>query len=184
MTEDNIPYRTRLNLIRQGLAEKTTNPKPKKYISRQSEKKKKEIKEQKESGGEAGLDKYFDYHMANSFPKCDNCGMVAKWLLEEKYKFLWRSCQAHVLPKKKEIGGFPSVATNLTNHLVLFPHFAGLCNCHGRFDSSYEEMAKMNIFQKAIDIINQLYPLIKTEERKYLPEIITQEIKPAIYNSK
>jgi hypothetical protein len=149
-----------------------------------SEKRAAKIKEQKDAGGENGLDKYFDYHMKNSLPKCDNCGMEAGWLLDEKYSFIWRSCQAHVLPKKEGIGGFPSIAANLLNHLVLFPHFAGLCNCHGQYDSSYEAMAKMAVFPKAIDIINQLYPFIAKDEIKYLQEILLQELRPEIYNSK
>lgn len=174
--------REQYNRIKLGLEKKTTGPKPKKPIARKSEKKLAEEKEQKDNAGDSGLDKYFDYHMTNGFPKCENCGMVAEWLLEEKYAHVWRGCQAHVLRKKDNIGGFPSVATNLTNHLVLFPGFGKyLCGCHDLFDSSYEAMAKMAIFPKAIDIINQLYPFIKAEERKYLPEIITQEIKPEIY---
>lgn len=176
-------YQKQLALIRSGQAPKTTGPKPKKPLKRVSDKKAAEDKLAKEDSGESGLDKYFDYHMTNSFPKCDNCGMVAEWLLEEKYAHVWRGCQAHVLRKKDNIGGFPSVATNLTNHLVLFPGYGKyLCGCHDLFDSSYEAMAKMAVFPKAIDIINQLYPFIAKEERKYLPEIITQEIKPEIYS--
>lgn len=160
-------------------------PEKKKYsIPKKSEKRLAKEKEQKDNKGDSGLDKYFDYHMKNSFPKCENCGLVAEWLLQEEYSFLWRSCQAHVLAKKDSIGGFPSIAANLLNHLVLFPHFGGLCNCHGLYDSSYEAMAKMAVFPKAIDIINQLYPFIAKDERKYLPEMIVQELKPSIYNSK
>jgi hypothetical protein len=182
MTEEQLPYHERLKLIKLGKLPKEAVAKKPKPIARQSEKKKAEIKEQKEAGGESGLDKYFDYHMKNSFPKCENCGMVAEWLLEEKYAHVWRGCQAHVLRKKDNIGGFPSVASNLTNHLVLFPGYGKyLCGCHDLFDSSYEAMAKMAVFPKAIDIINQLYPFIAKDERKYLPEIITQEIKPEIY---
>lgn len=161
-------------------------PLPEKKIYRIPKKSAKRIakeKEQQEAEGESGLDKYFDYHMTHSFPRCDNCGMVAEWLLEEEYKAVWRGCQAHVLRKKDAIGGFPSVATNLTNHLVLFPAYGKyLCGCHDRFDSSYEEMAKMAVFPKAMDIVNQLYPFIAKEERHYLPDIITQEIKPDIFN--
>jgi hypothetical protein len=166
-------------------------PDKKKYtLNKVSEKRKKKLAEQKENKGDSGLDKWFDYHMKNSKPVCDNCGMEAYWLLEpqedkekqERYNFIWRACQAHVLPKKNDIGGFPSVASNLSNHLVLFPHFGGLCNCHGEFDSSVERMAKMKVFPKAIEIINKIYPMIAANERKYLHEIIVQEINPEIYN--
>ena len=185
MTEEQLPYFNRLQQIKLGQRNKEAVPKERKPIPRQSEKKKAELKEQKENKGDSGIDKYFEYHMANSFPRCDNCGMVAEWLLEEKYKAVWRGCHAHVLKKKDSIGGFPSVGTNLLNHLVLFPGYGKyLCGCHDRFDSSYEEMAKMAVFPKAIDIINKLYPLIAKEERKYLPDIIIQEIRPEIYNAK
>lgn len=173
--------REQYNRIKLGLEPKTTGAKLKKPLKKISDKRALENKQSKEAGTETGLDKYFEYHMKNSYPKCENCGLVAEWLLQEKYSFLWRSCQAHVLAKKDSIGGFPSIAANLLNHLVLFPHFAGLCNCHGLYDSSYEAMAKMAVFPKAIDIINQLYPFIAKDERKYLPEIITQELKPEIY---
>ena len=161
-------------------------PEKKKYVlNKVSPARQKKINEQKAEQGESGLDKYFDYHMKNSYPKCENCGMVAEWLLEEKYSFVWRGCQAHVLRKKDGIGGFPSVGSHLANHLVLFPAYGKyLCGCHDQFDSSYENMAKMKIFPKAIDIINQLFPLIASDEKKYLPEIIVQELKPEIYNAK
>lgn len=185
-------YQKQLARIKNKLEPKTTGAKPRKPIAKQSQKKKQEIALLKDSASESSLDKYFDYHMKHSFPKCENCGMEAKWLLEEQedkkkkemYRLMWRASQAHVLRKKDGISGFPSVSTNLTNHLVLFPRWGGyLCGCHDLFDSSYEAMAKMPVFKKAIDIINQLYPFIKADERKYLPEIITQEIKPTIYNN-
>jgi hypothetical protein len=183
MSEENIQsYFERFKLIKQGLLPREAVAKEKKPLRKESPKTAAAKAKEREERGDSGLDKYFEHHMKHAAPICMNCGLEARWLLEERYSFLWRSCQAHVLAKKDGIGGFPSVAANLLNHLVLFPHFAGLCNCHGKFDSSYENMAKMDIFPKAIDIINRLYPLIAKEERKYLPEIITQEIKPKLYN--
>lgn len=164
-----------------------------KGIAKVSPKRQAKIDAEKEDKGDLGLDKYFDYWTKNATPVCENCGMQAYWLLEPQedekkqkvYQLMWRACQAHVLKKKDGIGGFPSVATNLTNHLVLFPRWGGyLCGCHDQFDESYEKMATMPVFRKAIDIITQLYPFIKAEEKKYLPEIIAQEIKPEIFNSK
>lgn len=185
-----MTHQQKLSLIKNGLMEKECKAKPKKPLKKISDKKAAENKSQKEKKGESGLDKYFDYHTKHSVPKCENCGMEAKWLLEPQedekkqkmYELMWRASQAHVLKKKDGIGGFPSVSTSLTNHLVLFPRWGGyLCGCHDKFDESYEAMAKMPIFKKAIDIINQLYPLIAADEKKYLPEIILQELKPTIY---
>lgn len=181
-----------LNHRRKLIADGRPLPQKKQYsIPKKSAKRIKKEKEQKDASGENGLDAYFEHHTKTSYPKCDNCGMVAEWLLEDTgdekknaaRKTMWRASQAHVLRKKDGIGGFPSVATRLENHLVLFPRWGGyLCGCHDLFDSSYENMAKMAVFPKAIDIINRLYPYIAADERKYLPEIITQEIKPSLYN--
>ena len=179
-----MTYSQELYEIKMGLRPKTTGPKEKKPLKKKSDKKLAEEKVAGENKGESGLDKYFEYHMKHSQPVCENCGLRADWLLEEKYSFIWRSCQAHVLEKKNNIGGFPSVSSNLLNHLVLFPHFAGLCNCHGEFDASEEKMAKMKVFPKAVDIVKQLFPFIASSEKKYLPEVFVQEIKPEIYNSK
>lgn len=147
--------------------------KEKKPIAKKSAKK---IAEEKEAKAKpSSLNYYFDYHMANAIPKCMNCGFEAAWLKDEKYKKIWKACQAHVLPKRKEYG-FPSLAGNLDNHLVLFPSFGGtLCGCHGFFDSSWFNATTMEVWPKAVDIFKKLQPLIPKEERKNIPE---QFLKP------
>jgi hypothetical protein len=184
-----MTHQQKLYEIKMGWREKECKPKERKPLKKVSDKRKTELAAAKEVGGERELDKYFDYHMKHSEPVCMNCGLRADWLLEQQadakkaevYKMIWRSSQAHVLEKKNSIGGFPSVSTNLLNHLVLFPHFAGLCNCHGEFDSSEERMARMKVFPLAVDIVRQLFPFIAIEERKYLAEVFVQEIKPENY---
>lgn len=180
----------RMQHILQGRPLKQKEYKP---IAKISEKRKAKLKEQKSNEGESGLDKYFEHHMINSIPKCENCGLEAHWLVkeyedkkqQEAYRLMWRASQAHVLAKKDNFGGFPSVSTNLSNHLVLFPSWGGyLCGCHDEFDSSYEKAAMMPIFKKAADIVQSLYPLLSHEEKSRLPEIYIQEIKPEIYNTK
>src|ERR1700751_5981669 len=119
---------------------------PKRYIiPKVSAKRKEKMKQQRESNTDKAEDDFFEYHMKHSIPVCQECGMKAYWLLEPQedkerqaaYRFIWRACQAHILPKKKNYG-FPSFRNNLDNHLVLFPSWGGLlCGCHGFYDSNW-----------------------------------------------
>jgi len=179
MNED-LPYRQRLNLIRNGLADKTTGPKPPKKLKRVSDKKAAEMKAEKEKRTDKPVDEYFSYHMTHSKPVCMECGMEAYWLLEEQtdpqkkkaYELMWRASQAHILPKKKK-HGFPSVAGVLENHLVLFPSWGGhLCGDHGFFDSNWYNATTMKIWPKVVEIFKTyLYPRLTEEEKKRLPDV-------------
>lgn len=187
--EQNLPYHERLRLIKLGQLPKEAVAKPKKRIPKISEKRKKELAEQKESSSDKKEDEYFEYWMKNGVPKCEECGMEAFWLLEPQadkekekaYKMIWRACHAHVLPKKKTYG-FPSLRNELDNHLVLFPSWGGLlCGCHGFYDSNWYNASTMNIWKKAIQIIQEkLYHKIPPNEKKNLSEIILQELNPEI----
>lgn len=117
------------------------------------------------------LDKWFGHFMAASKPVCEECGLVAKWLLKPEYEKLWKACQAHILPKKENYG-FPSLATNYDNHIVLFPSWGGfLCGCHGLYDSSWYNACKMKIWSKVGRIfVSKLYPVMPDNEKKLLPE--------------
>lgn len=169
-----------------GLLPALPTKKAKKYLNKVSQKKKAEILEQRNNGDDKKEDEYFDYWMKHAVPKCDNCGMEAKWLLEpqqdkkkeEVYKLIWRACQAHLLPKKKNFG-FPSLRNNLDNHAVLFPSWGGLlCGCHGWYDSSWDNASTMDIWTKAKKIIiEKLIPLITESEKKNIPELLLKEIQ-------
>lgn len=116
MTEDKIPYRDRLNLIRNGMAEKTTKAKEKKPLRRLSIKKAAADKAEKEAGikppGKLELDKWFDdikeRHWKDNYCPCMECGIGIPRLLA-------RYATAHLLPKKL----FKSVATHPLNYLIL-----------------------------------------------------------------
>lgn len=99
-------------------------------------------------------------------PRCWECGVF----IPSKF---YRAATAHVLPKRKEYG-FPSMAGNLNNYLVLG---AG-CGCHFRYDSCWEKAAQMKVFALAIEKFKILYPLIPASERKNIPEVFLQEILP------
>ena len=97
-------------------------------------------------------------------PYCENCGIF----IPEKF---YRAASAHVLPKRKEFG-FPSVATNIENLLVLGPG----CGCHSKYDSSWDKASTMNIWGKAVLIFKNLYPFIDKKEHKNIPVHLLREI--------
>jgi hypothetical protein len=99
-------------------------------------------------------------------PYCMECGTF----IPRKY---YRSATAHVLPKRKEYG-FTSVASNIINKLFLG---AG-CGCHSKYDSDWEAAATMKVWPMAVEIFTKLYPLLKPEEKKNIPEVLLQELKP------
>lgn len=145
-------------------------------IAKQSEKKKQEIKEEKESGESKALKAYYDYHMAHNEPVCKECGMRADWLLKPEYAAVWKACQAHLLAKAKN--QFPSIAANLDNHIVLFPSFGGkLCGHHGEYDSSWYNATTMNVWPSVEKIIiEKLVPHIAEGEMRKLPEVIQNKL--------
>lgn len=75
---------------------------------------------------------------------CDNCNQKLNVPgFEDKRKVI-----AHILPKKINFGGFPSIATNPDNVM----HLGVWCGCHSKWDNS--DAAKrmtMNCYAKAIE---------------------------------
>ncbi len=171
MTEENIPYYKRLALIRMGLAEKTTGPKPKKPLAKKSAKKIAEEKAEKASRGgeETELQKWYKKIMDEEPGKCWETGER----IDKSDTFGWHGSIAHVLPKND----YPSVATHPQNYMIL-KMWGGT---HGQYDSSFENASKMKIWPYAVKIINILYPLLTQEEKRKLPEVVLQEINPEKY---
>lgn len=147
-------------------------PEKKKYsISKKSSKRAAKEKELKAQLGDGITDQeqWFEDRMKESVPVCWNCSMEAPWLLEPKYKKLWRACQAHILPKRK--GMFPSLALNPLNHLVLFPVWGGhLCGCHDEFDSSWFNATTMKVWEIAVHRFKEFEDKIAPSERRKIPE--------------
>lgn len=161
-----------------GMAPPLPTRKEKKALNRVSPKKKTADAEAKKAGSEDSLEKWFLYFMETSEPVCAECGMRADWLLEpqedpkkaEAYRLIWRACQAHVLPKKKQYG-FPSISTDRNNHIILFPSWGGhLCGCHGFYDSGWFNATTMKIWPQVQERFKILYPFIAEKERKNIPE--------------
>ena len=103
---------------------------------------------------------------------CENCGASNPNLKLEKYKKQWRSCQAHLLPKRH----FISIRTHPLNRMVLGTGYSGLCNCHDEFDSNWDKASKMNIFKEVVRRFKILYPLIPQVEHKYIPQQLLSTI--------
>lgn len=167
---------------------KAREPKPKKVykgIAKKSAKKLAKEKEERINKTDESLDAWFERKMATNKPVCAECGMEAYWLLEpqidpkkaEAYRLMWRACQAHVMPKKKNYG-FPSIATNDENHIILFPSWGGhLCGCHGFYDSNWYNATTMKIWPQIVEKFKKLYPLIPPHEHKNIPEQLLHTLK-------
>lgn len=105
-------------------------------------------------------------------PKCENCGAEKAILKLPKFGRQWKSCQAHLLPKRH----FESLKTHPLNGMVLGSGYSGLCHCHDNYDASWEKAAKMNIWDEVVRRFLIMYPLITPEEHQYIPPQLLQEL--------
>lgn len=112
------------------------------------------------------LELFFLACMNINYPKCDNCGAIKESLLN--WKQGWKSCQAHLLPKRH----FKSISTNTLNLMVLGSGYSGLCNCHDNYDSSWDAASKMNIWNDVVARFKILYPLIRKNEHQFIPQLL------------
>lgn len=109
------------------------------------------------------LVEYFNYHIQQDDPSCDNCGIPLIFYNRN----IAISCQAHIVPKEF----FKSVMSNIHNHLTL----GGLnqkCKCHGQYDSNWKNAQKMPV----IEIVKTKFLLFKNDiaksEIRRLPEFL------------
>lgn len=156
MTEDNIPYRTRLNLIRQGLAEKTTGAKPKKFIPKVSKKKLLADKALKDAGGDNEMDLFFGRMRGKMVGVCQcGCGKPS----QKKDDTFFRNCICHIFPKRI----FKSIATNELNW-VERAFFGG---CHSNMDNkSMDLWVNFADWDDIKEKFYQLAPMLTEDERK------------------
>lgn len=152
---DTIPYHERLRLIKLGQLPKEAVAKSKKPIPKQSPRKKAELAERKEAGGDSVLDVFFLEMRKRLRGKCLFCNSGTTWKNEE----LWRCSIAHLFPKSK----FKSIATREEN-------WVELCwDCHTDFDNgkiSWEmifDSHEIKIIRPKLEI---LLPLCTQEEKK------------------
>ena len=111
----------------------------------------------KKYSADVDLKNWFKFHMINSKMKCENCGADLSSYNEKD----WKGSQHHVLEKSI----FPSVSTDLRNHVVL-----GKWCCHSQFHTSMMNASKMKIFNKCIEIVNSLRPLLTNIEQGKISE--------------
>lgn len=161
-------YQQKLNRIKLG-QEPKSGPKPKRPIPKVSKKRAAEIQAAKEVGGDGKSDlvKWYEKIMQNEPGKC--------WETNERInkqdKLGWHGSIAHILCKKN----FPSVATHPQNYMIL-----SMWNgSHANYDSSWERAASMKVWPYALKIIiTVLLPLLPSEEKRHLPDVVLQEIDP------
>lgn len=115
---------------------------------------------------------WFIDRMEKCQPICENCGKVGTYLKNPDFKILWKSCQAHLLPKKN----FKSLQTHPLNGMVMGTGFSGLCHCHDNYDASWEKAAKMPIWDEVVRRFQIMYPLITAEEHRFIPPQLLQEV--------
>lgn len=132
----------------------------------------KAIKETGKLMEDTELQKWYAKIMQDEQGKCWETGVT----INKQDKLGWHGSIAHILDK----ANYPSVKTHPLNYMIL-SMWGGT---HGQYDSSWEHASKMKVWSYAIKIINLLYPLLKPEEKRRLPDVIIQEINPEIYNSK
>ena len=174
MSEDTIPYFQRLQLIKRGLLPKEAVKKEKKPIAKKSAKKIANEKKEREllNGDSTELQKWYANIMRKEEGRC----WETRERIDKNDTLGWHGSIAHILPKSD----FPSVETHPMNYMIL-KMWGG---AHGQYDSSWENASKMKVWGHACKVFNILYPLLSQEEKRKLPDIIIQEIKPEVYNAK
>lgn len=111
---------------------------------------------------------YYVKRMGEVEAVCDNCGVRADWIKQPQYYKLWKAAQAHILEKRH----FISIMTHPLNFLTMFAAYSGVCGCHTYYDSNWLNASKMNIWTTVIERFKILYPLIKPNEHKFIPDIL------------
>lgn len=143
--------------------------KPKKpySIPKISEKRKNKLAEEKArlGGDDTELVKWYARIMKTEEPICWETGNK----INKKDKTAWHGSICHILPKKL----FPSVQTHPQNYLIL-QMYGGT---HGQFDSSWHNASKMKVWNLAVERFIMIEPDIALDERKYLPDILLEELQ-------
>lgn len=150
-------YQKQLALIRSGQAPKTTGPKPKKPIAKQSPKKKAELKEQKEAlaGDDSQKEKWFKNRRKEMIGICQcGCGKPS----QKKDDMYFRHSACHIFPKSK----FESIQYNKLN----FVERAFFGGCHSVMDdTSMDKWPNMADWEDVKEKFHQIAPLLTPEER-------------------
>ncbi len=119
-------------------------------------------------------EEWFSEIMEREQPVCWNCSAKAKWLKDEQFTGLWRSCVAHILPKREDFG-FPSVAAHPMNYMILFPACSKICACHDIYDTMYESYANdESRIEKFTDL--KVFPIALKRFKRFKKDIAQDEL--------
>lgn len=121
------------------------------------------------------LELFFLMRMNTCLPICENCHAIKNDLKFELFKSRWKSCQAHLLPKRH----FKSIATHPLIAMVLGSGFSGMCYCHDTYDSSWDAASKMPIWNEVCRRFLILYPSINPLEYKFIPDVLSKLLPPS-----
>lgn len=148
-------------------------PKKRKPLAKVSEKKKKQLQEEKainKSTGGGELDRWFKDRRLEMTGFCKNCRNPSFKNNPEYFRF----SIAHILAKRKSM--FPSVATHPENWIELCG------DCHTNLDNCMIDLIDLSCWDEVVTKFVSMYPSIPKEERKRIPDILLQYIKNEIDN--
>lgn len=129
-------------------------------------------KAQRELNGDSILELWFLERMNTCVPMCDNCKTIKENIIDGLHAKQWRSCQAHLLPKRH----FKSIMTHPLNGMVLGTGYSGMCNCHDTYDSSWQAASQMGIWKEVVRRFKLMYPMIAENEHQFIPQLLINEL--------
>ena len=161
-----MSYTNKLRLIKLGLLPKEAVKKQPKPIKKVSDKKAKEIKEERDNrgGGETELTKWFRRCVKMMSGYCAETGLKTETKI---FQYAVMSI-AHLIPKSKA----KSVATHPLNWIELNVDF------HHKFDAmSWEEREKLGCWPIIHDRLVMIYPDLSEEDKRHFPESVLRYIE-------
>ena len=165
MTEQ-LSYFERMKLIKLGLLPKEAVKKQPKPIKKVSDKKAKEIKEERDNrgGDETELVKWFKKQIRVMPEYCEETGLKMETKI---YKYAIMSI-CHILPKAT----CKSVALHPLNRMFFNVDF------HHKFDAmSWEEREKLGCWPIIHDRLVMIYPDLSEEDKRHFPESVLRYIE-------
>lgn len=154
-------FRQQLSDIRNGMAAKTTGPKPKKPIAKVSAKKRAEVEADKaaRNGGDTDLVKWFKAQMRIMPEQCEETGLRLETRI---YEYAIMSI-CHILPKSS----CKSVALHPLNRMFFNPDF------HTKFDAmSWEERGRLGCWPVIKERLIDIWPDLAEAEQRHFPDSV------------
>ncbi len=113
------------------------------------------------------LDKWFEKQIAQIPEYCEECGTnLGGWR-----QVMPRAIIAHILPKRKGFGGFPTVALHPMNRMFYCP------DCHNRYDNrGWSFVQTMRSFPEVLKRLDTFVEDLTTQELNRLPEVFQDRV--------